>query len=130
MNEPQGLHARSARLFSIHYGHAKVTYEELLARAGQLPQRPTGGTAAAVALEETKSTMLSKEINELRPMCSSHAEAESGAKASEGYRQHIDDMVEARRVANRARVKFDSMKAWVELARSKVASDRALINLR
>ena len=59
MNEPQGLHARSARLFSIHYGHAKVTYEELLARAGQLPQRPTGGTAAAVALERPQHPLVS-----------------------------------------------------------------------
>lgn len=59
MIEPQGLHARAARLFSIHYGHAKVTYEELLSRAGQLPQKPAGGTAAAVALEGPQHPLVS-----------------------------------------------------------------------
>ena len=53
MTDPQGLHARSARIFSIHYGHAKVTYEEFLSRAGQLPRSP------AVALERPQNPLVS-----------------------------------------------------------------------
>ena len=59
MTERQGLHARSARLFSIHYGHAKVTYEELLIRAGQLPRSPANETTAAAALERPYHPLVS-----------------------------------------------------------------------
>ena len=86
--------------------------------------------AAAVALEETKSVVLAEQSNQLRELLGSQAAAESAAKASILYGDHITAMVEARRVANRARVKYDSMKALVELKRTQASTERAAMTLR
>lgn len=84
--------------------------------------------AAASMLEETKKTVLSQ----LKTMskASSDAAKETEAQASDGFKQHLQSMVEARRKANRAKVAYDSMKTWVELWRTKAANERAEMTLR
>jgi len=47
------------------------------------------------------------------------------AKASDRYEAHIRSMVEARKAANLARVKWEAQKIYVELIRTKAASERA-----
>lgn len=86
--------------------------------------------AAASALEETEKSALAKATNEARAWAKSHAEAEAWARDSANYREHIENMVEARRIANRARVSYDSLRAWIELKRTSAATDRALMTLR
>lgn len=84
--------------------------------------------AAASLLEETKKTLLSQ----LKTMSKAGSDAakETEAQASAGYQEHISNMVEARRLANRAKVKYDSMKVWVELRRTEAANERAAMMMR
>jgi len=84
--------------------------------------------AAASILEETKKTLLAqlKTVSK----AGSDAARETEAMASTGFTEHVNSMVEARRMANRAKVKYDSMKVWVELKRTEAANERAAMNLR
>lgn len=86
--------------------------------------------AAAEALEETKATVLAQAALEQIQGGASAAKAEVVAKASEVYRDHLEKMVAARKAANRARVRFDTYKAYIELMRSAESSRRAEANLR
>jgi hypothetical protein len=79
-------------------------------------------------LEETKSTMLAVIASEHAK--ESAAKADLLAKADERYAVHIKGMVEARTRANKAKVKFDTYKAYVEMLRTNSATDRAMMTLR
>lgn len=84
--------------------------------------------AAADLLEETKGALLAKLAAERFDMPAWKAEAE--AKAHPDYVAHVEKMVKARQAANRARVRYDSGKAYVELARSAESTRRAEMSLR
>ena len=84
--------------------------------------------AAASLLEETRKTVLAAEMAKQGDMPVS--KAEMNGLASIKYREHIEAMVEARRVANKAKVSYDGAKAMMELARSAEATRRAEIGLR
>lgn len=84
--------------------------------------------AAAEILEETKGTLLARLASERFDLPAWKAEAE--AKAHPDYVAHLEAMVKARQAANRARVRYDSGKAYVELARSAESTRRAEMNLR
>lgn len=86
--------------------------------------------AAACALEETKSTVLSQLAADHLGRGESAAKAELLAKASPEYRDHLESMVNARKTANRARVRWDTYKAYVELIRSAESSRRAEMGMR
>lgn len=83
--------------------------------------------AAADILEETKSALLS----ELKTfsMEKSDAAKETEAKANPKYKAHLESMVEARRVANRAKVNYEAAKTWTDLLRTKEANLRAEMKL-
>jgi hypothetical protein len=78
--------------------------------------------AAATLLEETKKTVLSKIMNATE--AKSVAAQESIALASLEYLQHIERMVEARRVADRASVRYKSLGTLAELRRSEAVTRR------
>lgn len=84
--------------------------------------------AAADLLEETKKTVLSRLVNESQEK--SHAAKESQAMTHPDYLAHLESMVEARRHANRARVRYDAAKALTELRRSEESTRRSEMNLR
>lgn len=84
--------------------------------------------AAAEALEESRKSVLAEMT--LSQDGKSLTEREAKALACTSYREHVEKMVAARRGANRARVRFDVYKVFVELTRSKVATERAAMNLR
>lgn len=87
--------------------------------------------AAAQALEEAQKSVLAEVAADYRKAgTKSQAEAEGLARASRKYRDFVVEMVEARRVANRARVNFDTYKVWIELIRTKAATERAQMQLR
>lgn len=83
--------------------------------------------AAAELLEETKKSVLAEIMG---GEDGSMAARESAALASTAYRQHLRDMVDARREANRARVRYDSMKVLAEMRRSQESTRRAEIGMR
>jgi hypothetical protein len=82
--------------------------------------------AAASLLEETRKTVLAELMNGLQ---GSIASRESEALANPVYKLHVTNMVGARKAANRAKVKYDSAKAWCELVRTQEATRRAEMKL-
>lgn len=84
--------------------------------------------AAATLLEETKHTMLSECMAD-HPE-DSNAGAESKARRDPRYKQHVISMVEARRLANRAKVSYETMKAYEGLYRTRESTKRAEMNIR
>jgi hypothetical protein len=83
--------------------------------------------AAASLLEETRKTVLAELMNGLQ---GSIASRESEALANPVYKLHVTNMVTARKAANRAKVKYDSARAWCELVRTQEATRRAEITMR
>ena len=84
--------------------------------------------AAAEALEEGL-----KSVKAQLMVSSTHTSAagkEMEALADETYREYVKNMTNARKLANRARVKFDSIKAWIELYRSAESTRRAEMTMR
>lgn len=78
---------------------------------------------AADLLEETKGTLLAKITKEHLELPAWKAEAM--AKGDDRYAEHIKAMVDARRLANLARVRYDGAKAMGEFARSAESTRRA-----
>jgi hypothetical protein len=84
--------------------------------------------AAAALLEESRKTVLAQQMVGYGDIPVS--KAEMNGLASIKYREHIAAMVEARKVANKAKVAYDGAKAMMELARSAEATRRTEMGLR
>lgn len=84
--------------------------------------------AAAQLLEETAKSVLADVVTRLMEDMSGAA-AERIARGEPDYRQHVANMVEARRLANRARVNYDSKRTWLDLWRTGQATQRAEMQL-
>lgn len=78
--------------------------------------------AAATLLEETKSVLKAKLA--LESTGKSAAEREMMALAQPAFSEHLSSMVEARRLAIRARVKWETKKLKFEAMRSIEATKR------
>jgi len=78
---------------------------------------------AANLLEELKNSVLADYVNKADG--SSVAARETAAKANPEYKDYIKTMVQARGKAIRAKVEYDSARAWVELVRTSEATKRA-----
>lgn len=83
--------------------------------------------AAAEILEETKKTVLAERMAEFQ---GSTAERERNALADSVYKLHLTNMVMARKEANRARVKYDSVRVLAEMRRTQESTRRAEANIR
>lgn len=77
---------------------------------------------AAQLLEETKKCTLSKFMNDSEEK--SIAAKETISLANPLYREHLAKMCEAKRDANLAKVKYDAARAWVDMLRSQMATER------
>lgn len=84
--------------------------------------------AAASLLEETRKSVLARLMMEC-PAPSSTAK-EMYALADVEYKKHVEGMVGARKVANKARVRYDSARVLAELRRSEESTRRAEMTLR
>lgn len=84
--------------------------------------------AAANLLEETKKSVLGKTF--LAAEGKSVAEREYLALSNPGYVDHLKAMVEARKQANLARVRFDAARTWFDAARTIEATRRAEASIR
>jgi hypothetical protein len=83
--------------------------------------------AAANLLEETKKTVLAKVFNSLAGRFKGVAEREFAALGSPAYVEHVTAMVEARRVANVAKAKLEATRVYLDLIRTKEATQRVLM---
>lgn len=84
---------------------------------------------AAAFLEETQKPLLARLTLERMDGRGSRAQAETEALASEDYARHLTQMVDARRQANVARVRYQSAQVWAELLRSANANKRAELTM-
>lgn len=84
--------------------------------------------AAAALLEETLKTVKAKLMNECQ--AASIAAKEMLALADDEYKAFVTGMVQARKAANKAKVKYDSAKVLAELRRSQESTRRAELTLR
>ena len=83
--------------------------------------------AAAELLEETKKTVLA-ELMAVEH--GSQSAKEAAALGSPTYKLHLTNMVAARKEANRAKVRYDSMKVLAEMRRTQESTRRAEIGIR
>ncbi len=82
--------------------------------------------AAASLLEETRRSFRSTLMADAMDQgIKSVAAAETHAEATKAYKDHVTNMVEARRVANRAKVKWIATQTLGDLRRSEEATRRA-----
>lgn len=79
--------------------------------------------AAASVLEETKGTLLAKLLKQ--HFSEPAWKADALAKGDPAYEEHIKAMVDARRLATLAKVRYDGAKAMGEFARSAESTRRA-----
>ncbi len=84
--------------------------------------------AAADLLEETRKSVLAKLMVESD--ATSAAAKEMYALADPTYKSFVDGMVQARKAANKARVRYDSAKVLAELRRSQESTRRAEMSMR
>jgi hypothetical protein len=84
--------------------------------------------SAASLFEETRKSVLAQLVNTATG--NSVSANEYLALAHPEYREHIQGMVEARRQANLARVRYDSGKVLSEMRRSQESTRRAEMTLR
>lgn len=98
-------------------------YHELLTTGCDWADKDAG----AALLEETKKSVLSD--LKLRSGEKSDAARETEALASYDYRTHIEAMVEARRQATQARVRYDATKTLAEARRTEQANFRNELSL-
>lgn len=83
--------------------------------------------AAYNILEDTKNAVLARLM--LRSKATSVAAREVDAKASEEFQSHVENTQEAMKEALKAKVKYESIKTWIELKRTEAANERALAKL-
>lgn len=83
--------------------------------------------AAAYLLEKTEKSLLAEIMNEQH---GSNAERERIARADPVFKLHVKNMAMAVKEANRAKVKYDSMKTLSELRRTQQSNLRAEMNIR
>jgi hypothetical protein len=83
--------------------------------------------AAATLLEETRKSVVAKIVNDGE---GSIAGREYKALADPEYKRHVESMVAARKIANRARVRYDSARTLAELRRSEESTRRAEMGIR
>lgn len=79
--------------------------------------------STADLLEETKKSLIAELMTECNEKSS--AAKETYALRQKRYLDHIEGMIMARKAANKAKVKYDTAKVWVDLLRTESANERA-----
>ncbi len=88
--------------------------------------------AAYQAFDDVTKTVLAECEIEARKdeTTTTQAAIERAGRVAQKYCEHLTALGDARKKANRARVSFDTYKAYIELLRTKSANERAEANLR
>lgn len=105
-----------------------LTIDQIAAELKKRGEDHADKEAAASALEETKYTVLAECMADWPE--DSNAAAETKARRDPRFKEHLAAMVEARRMANRAKVSYETMKAYEGLYRTAAATKRAEMQIR
>ena len=101
---------------------------ELWKKLVELGEAWADADAAASLLEETRRSVLAEIA--LHSDGKSVAERETVALSMPAYRDHVRAMVEARRIANKARVNYRAAETWCDMARTAEATKRMEMGMR
>ena len=101
----------------------KLDAEQIYAKLIESGDAWSDAEAAADLLERTRPSVLAKLKNETG--AKSDAASETLALADQGYIDFVTGMVQARKVANKAKVRYESAKTLSELRRSEESTRRA-----
>jgi hypothetical protein len=106
--------------------------EALYARLRGLGEKWADADAAYRLLDDVTKTVLAECELEAKSdeTNTTQAAIERAGRVAPKYRAHLAALGDARKAANRAKVNLDAYHAYIELARSKAANDRAEANLR
>lgn len=85
--------------------------------------------AAASVLESGAKAALSEAFQEARKSKAAQEEAKHIALCDLNYQKALRDQIEAERARDHAKVKYDSIKAWLEMALDANATKRAEMKL-
>ncbi len=80
--------------------------------------------------DDLTKTVLADLTTDYLNTCKSMAEAETRARCSTGFKNHLAEVSAARRTWLLAQVKFENLKTLSELRRSQESSERAKMTLR
>ena len=102
-----------------------INPEEIYNRLESVGIEWSGANAKAELLHECQKSELSEiSLGYLDNGCKSMAEAEARARATERYKVYVGEMVEAKREANDAKVRYAAAQAWFEGMRTQAATLR------
>lgn len=109
---------------------AALNPNAVFAKLCEIGEAYADADSAASMLEEVRKSVLARvALDHLEIHGGSYARAQDVALASEEYRRHVEAMVTARKVATRARVRWESAKVWADHARSQNANRRAELTM-
>jgi hypothetical protein len=86
--------------------------------------------AAAQLYDAMKKTIHARIAMAAPADLKSEAARERHADASAEYEEHLIAMIKARESADKAKVRYESYKAWSELKRTTAATERAMMQIR
>ncbi len=105
----------------------KLDANELYHKLTEFGEQWADLQSAYDALEGAKSSVLARLM--MQSDAASVAAREMEAKASKEYEDYRKSVEAAQAAAIKARVKYESIKVWVELKRTESANERALARL-
>lgn len=103
----------------------KLTADNIHKQLTKLGNAWSDADADAERLEKHEKIMFSEMV--LRSSASSVSGKEHEARASKEYKDHVEGMVEARRIANRAKVALSNARDWLDWKRTEAATERATL---
>lgn len=80
--------------------------------------------------DDLTKTVLADLVTDYLGNCKSMAEAETRARSSAGFKNHLAEVSAARRTWLLAQVKYENLKTLAELRRSQESSNRAAMTLK
>lgn len=109
-------------------GHISNSYDpdKVFAALEEAAEKMCDLEARASQMEEMKKPVLASLVLEYMQTESSRTLAETKALADEQYETHVAGMIDAKRLANRAKAHYHNMRALADARRTQEASVRAL----
>jgi hypothetical protein len=104
--------------------------DQILERLRLAGEEWADADAAANALEETKKSVLAQLMCDVPSEVTTIAAREARALTDAAYKLHLANMVNARKEANKAKVRYETGKIWAELKRTAESTKRAEMNQR
>jgi len=104
--------------------------EKLYEEADRLGEDWADKDAAHWVLDETIKNVLSEAIGRVNDQTQSRVAKEDEARRDPVFREHLESVETARRAKNVAQIKYKNYLTYIELLRSKAATQREQMKLR